>query len=174
MLLTYALQLTPGTVDPRCSLSLNIIVEWLALLLHIQEVPHTIFSLKASYCDRPSCGFPNCLHIKGPIAAWLVEALCYKLEGCGSYSWWGHWICSIYIILPAHYGPGVNSASNRNEYQESLLWEKRNQRVRMINSLPSASQLSRKCGILNVSHPNGPTYPVIRIALLYLHISILK
>jgi hypothetical protein len=25
----------------------------------------------------------------------------------------------INLILPAHYGPGVNSASNRNEYQVS-------------------------------------------------------
>jgi hypothetical protein len=24
------------------------------------------------------------------------------------------------LILPVHYGPGVDSASNRNEYQESL------------------------------------------------------
>jgi len=25
------------------------------------------------------------------------------------------------IILPAHYGPGVDSVSNRNEYQEYFL-----------------------------------------------------
>jgi hypothetical protein len=29
---------------------------------------------------------------------------------------------SIYLIMP-HYGPGVDSASNRNEYQESF-WDK--------------------------------------------------
>jgi hypothetical protein len=28
------------------------------------------------------------------------------------------WIFSIYLILPAVLGPGVNSASNRNEYQK--------------------------------------------------------
>jgi hypothetical protein len=33
------------------------------------------------------------------------------------------------IILPAHYDPGVDSASNRNEYQEYLLEGKGSQRV---------------------------------------------
>jgi hypothetical protein len=28
------------------------------------------------------------------------------------------WIFSIYLILPAELGPGVHSASNRNEYQK--------------------------------------------------------
>jgi hypothetical protein len=39
----------------------------------------------------------------------LVEALLYKLEGSGFDSWW------------CHCGPGVCSASNRNEYQEYFL-----------------------------------------------------
>jgi len=30
----------------------------------------------------------------------------------------------IYIILRSHYGSGVDSASNRNEYQEYFLWRK--------------------------------------------------
>jgi hypothetical protein len=31
---------------------------------------------------------------------------------------WGEWFLSIYPILPAAIGPGVYSASNRNEYQK--------------------------------------------------------
>jgi hypothetical protein len=49
----------------------------------------------------------------------LAEALCYKPEGRRFMSRM-RWIFSIYLILPAaHYGPGVDSVSNKNEYQES-------------------------------------------------------
>jgi hypothetical protein len=36
----------------------------------------------------------------------------------GCYS--GHWIFQLTQSLQPHYGPGVDSASNRNEYQESF------------------------------------------------------
>jgi hypothetical protein len=44
----------------------------------------------------------------------VVKALCYKPEGRG----WGEWFLSIYLILLVALGPGVYSASNRNEYQK--------------------------------------------------------
>jgi hypothetical protein len=37
----------------------------------------------------------------------VVMALCYKPEGRGLETWWGEWISSIYIILPAALGTGV-------------------------------------------------------------------
>jgi len=37
----------------------------------------------------------------------------YKPDGGGFDSRWGHW-GSIYLIIP-HYGPGVDSTSNRKE-----------------------------------------------------------
>ena len=46
----------------------------------------------------------------GHAVAQLVEALRYKTEGRGFDSRWCHW-----------HGRGVNSASNRNEYQEYFL-----------------------------------------------------
>jgi len=52
--------------------------------------------------------------------AQLVEALRYKPEGRGFDSLW----CLAFfidIILRPHYDPGVDSASNRNEYQEYFL-----------------------------------------------------
>jgi len=44
----------------------------------------------------------------------VVKVLCYKSEGCWFDPSWCHWNFS-------HYGPGVDSASNRNEYQENFL-----------------------------------------------------
>jgi hypothetical protein len=59
----------------------------------------------------------KCFHIlpsfKGARDSVVVKPLCYKPEGCGYDTRWGD--C---LILPAALGPGVHSASNRNEYQK--------------------------------------------------------
>jgi hypothetical protein len=47
----------------------------------------------------------------------VLKALCYKPEGRGFNSGWGDFFL-IYINVPAALGPGVYSASNRNEYQK--------------------------------------------------------
>jgi hypothetical protein len=51
----------------------------------------------------------------------LVEALRYKPEGRGFDSRWFHWNFSLTYFFQPHYGPGFDSASNRNEYQEYFL-----------------------------------------------------
>ena len=53
--------------------------------------------------------------------AQLFEALRYKSEGRGFDSRWCHWKFSLTQSFQPHYGPGVDSASNRNEYQEYFL-----------------------------------------------------
>jgi len=58
---------------------------------------------------------------QGHAVALLVEALHCKSEGHGFDSRWCHWIFSFTQSFRPHYGPGVHSASNRNEYQECFL-----------------------------------------------------
>ena len=52
----------------------------------------------------------------------VVKVLCYKSEGHWFDPSWCKWIFFIDIkSFRSHYGPGVDSASNRNEYQEYFL-----------------------------------------------------
>ena len=48
-------------------------------------------------------------------------ALCYKSEGRWFDSTWYHWNFSLTKSFLSHYGPGFDSASNRNGYQEYFL-----------------------------------------------------
>ena len=65
--------------------------------------------------------------------AQLVEALRYKSECRGFYSRWCHWNFS----LRSHYGPGVDSVSSRNEYQEYFLRGKEGRCVGLTTLPPS-------------------------------------
>ena len=49
------------------------------------------------------------------------EALRYKSEGREFDSRWCHWNFSLSQSFRPHYGPGVDSASDRNEYREYFL-----------------------------------------------------
>jgi hypothetical protein len=53
------------------------------------------------------------------LVLYLVETLCYTLEGRWLDSRKGHWIFQLTKSFELHYGPGVDSTCNRNEYQES-------------------------------------------------------
>ena len=54
-----------------------------------------------------------------------------------------------------HYGPGTDSASNRNEYQEHLLGCKGGRCVR-LTTLPSSRVVVMKSGNLNFLETSGP------------------
>ena len=51
----------------------------------------------------------------------VVKALRYKPAGRGFDSRWCHWNFSVTLPFRPHYGPGVESASNRSEYQVYFL-----------------------------------------------------
>jgi hypothetical protein len=73
------------------------------------------------------------------MVAQLVEALCYKPEGCGFDSEWCHGNFSLLQSFQLHYGPGVDSASNRNEPQEYFLGGKCGRRVGPTTLPPSCA-----------------------------------
>jgi len=51
----------------------------------------------------------------------LVEALRYKSGSRGLSSRWGHWDFSSTLSFRPRYGPGVDCACYRNQYQEYFL-----------------------------------------------------
>ena len=55
----------------------------------------------------------------------------------------------------SHYSPGVDSASNRNEYQEYLLGVKA-EPVGKADNLPTSCAVVMKSGKLNFLEPLGP------------------
>jgi hypothetical protein len=59
------------------------------------------------------------------------------------------------LIFQPHYGAGVDSASNRNEYQEYSEEVKGDRRVKLTSSPPSVSRRSRKYGSLDYHNPMG-------------------
>jgi hypothetical protein len=51
----------------------------------------------------------------------VVKVLRYKSEDCWFDSRWCHWNFSLTYSFRSHYSPGVDSVSNRNEFQERFL-----------------------------------------------------
>ena len=51
----------------------------------------------------------------------VFKALGYKPAGRGFDSRWCHWNFLVTLFFRPHYGPGIDSASNRNEYQVYFL-----------------------------------------------------
>ena len=86
--------------------------------------------------------------------AHLVESLHYKLEVCGFDSRWCHWNFSLTQSFRPRYGPGVDSASNRNEYQEYFL-EGKGSRCMGLTILPCSCANCLESGSVNLLEPSG-------------------
>ena len=96
--------------------------------------------------------------------AQLVEALRYNPEGHWSDSWWCHWKSSLTQSFRLHYGPGVDSACIRNEYQEYFLGVKAAGAYGWLYLLHVP--IVWKYGSLNLLEPSGPVQGCNGIALL--------
>ena len=94
--------------------------------------------------------------LTGHRSSTLVKALCYKSKG----HWFDPRFCHLGFFIDiksfrSHYGPGVDSASNRNEYQEHFLVGKDGRCVR-LTTLPPSCAVVMKSGHLNFLEPSGP------------------
>jgi len=59
--------------------------------------------------------------INGDRSSTVVKVLYYKSEGRWFDPSWCHWNFSLTYSFRSHYGPGVDLASNTNQYQEHFL-----------------------------------------------------
>ena len=104
--------------------------------------------------------------LSGDRSSTVVKVLCYKSEGRWYDPSWCQWIFFIDIkYFRSHYGPGVDSASNRNEYHEYFLGGKGGRCVR-LTTYHHPVPLSRNLGTLTSWNPLGLSRPIM--GLLYL------
>ena len=85
----------------------------------------------------------------------VAKAPRYKPAGRGFDSRLCHLNFSVTQSFRSHYVPGVESASNRNEYQVYSLGGKGGRCVRLTTLLPSCAVVM-KSGNLNFQEPSGP------------------
>jgi len=91
----------------------------------------------------------------------VVKVLCYKSEGAGSIS-----DGVIDIIVSIALWPRVDSASNRNEYQDYFVAVKSGRCVR-LTSLPATWAIVTKSGNPNFLEPSGHLGPIMGLICLY-------
>ena len=121
---------TDGVSDARCRMPFSA-----SVLRGIHCCPNFSYLI---YPTSVSVLWRICVHT-GHVVAQLVEALRYKPEGRGFDSLWWHWNFSLTQSFWPHCGPGVDWASNRNEYKEYFLGGKGGRCVRLTSLPPSCA-----------------------------------
>ena len=129
-----------------------------------------LIRIRNTACSSPLNIFRKISLLLGHAAAQLVEALRYTPEGRGFDPRWCHWNFSLTYFRP-HCGPGVNSASNRNEYQEYFLGGKGGRCVGLTTLSPSCADCLVIWGASTSWSSQGLSRPVM--GLLYLSTSLL-
>jgi hypothetical protein len=94
----------------------------------------------------------------------LIEVLRYKPEDRWFDCRWGHWDFSLSQSFRLHYGPGVDSASNRDEYQGYVLGGKGGQCVGLTTLPPSCADCLEILGASTSRNPKGLPRPVMGLA----------
>ena len=102
------------------------------------------------------------------MVAQVFEALRYETSGSGFDSRW----CNLNFLSTQtyrpHYGPGINSASNRKEYQEYFLGGKGGRCLGLTTLPPSCADCLE---IWEPQHPGAPrSCPSLLQELLYLYL----
>jgi len=95
----------------------------------------------------------------------VLCVLRYKSEGRWFDSRWCHWNFSLTYSFQSHYGSGVDSASNWNEYQEHFLGVKAG--VPKADNLTPSCAVVMKSGYLNFLELSGPLSACNRTDLPY-------
>jgi hypothetical protein len=103
-------------------LTVNTLKNVSAIMLHVETTLHVGVSTHLQ---------------RGHAVMQLVEALRYKPEGPGFDFRWFNWNFLLIRSIRPHCGPGVDSASNGNEYQEYILGGKGGRCVGLTN-LPTS------------------------------------
>ena len=106
------------------------------------------------------------LHV---LDAGYAVVLRYKPGGRGFDSRWGHWNFSLTQSFRPHYGPGVDSFCNRNEYQEYFLGDKKRPVRKADNLTNFKCRLSRNLGASTSWNPEGLSRPVMGLFYLCLY-----
>ena len=124
---------------------------WMICLLLIQEFTavtgrSVVVNMRNTCCNM------------GDRGSTVVKVLCYKSEGR-----WSDPRCQWIKSFRSHYGPGVDSASNRNEYREYFLGGKGGRCVRLTN-LPPSCAIVTKSGNLNFLEPSGHLQPLTEMS----------
>ena len=92
--------------------------------------------------------FPSSIITQWDRGSTVVKVLCYKSEGRLFDPSWRHRKFFIDIkSFRSHYGAGVDSASNRNEYQQHFLGGKVGRCVRLISLPVSFSRRTVRHGV---------------------------
>ena len=110
--------------------------------------------------------FPDCYYTWGTAVAQWLKCCATNQKDAGSIPAGVNGFFIDIKSFRSHYGPGVDSVSNRNEYQECFLGVESGRCVR-LTTYHHPVPLSRNLGTLTSWNPLGLSRPVMGLLYLY-------